>query len=153
MPEQGSAPLFDKPTGPLGAVLQKRHHVGEKLEVAGVAGLMRLLSTSLANVAQSCVGPFSERLKHGGMLTLQNPPPTDLVLISLRDGLGVINPLLEKKLLSPGRGQLRLRRAKGGCEGVRTPRHFGQFGPEGCGPALSLGLDQPQPRLVFVLEG
>ena len=33
------------------------------------------------------------------MHMLQNPPPTDLVLIPLRDGLGVINPLLEKKLL------------------------------------------------------
>ena len=74
------------------------------MEVAGVVDLVRLLGGSLADIAQSFVDPLSERLKHGGMHMLQNPPPMELVLTSLRDGLGVIDPLLKKKLLCPGRG-------------------------------------------------
>ena len=49
------------------------------------------------------------------MHVFQNPRLTDLILILLRDGLSIINPLLEKKQLGPRRGQLRLRCAKGGC--------------------------------------
>ena len=86
------------------------------------------------------------------MHVLQSLPLTDLVLVPSCNGLGTVNPLLEKKQLGAGRGQLRLRCAKGGCGGVRTPRHFGQFGPEGRGPTLSFGPDQLQPRFVLALE-
>ena len=70
-------PLLDKPTRLLRAVLQKHHHVSEKLEVAGVVGLMRHLGSSLANVAEGRVSPFPESSEHGGVLMLQNPPLMD----------------------------------------------------------------------------
>ena len=45
------------------------------------------------------------------MHVFHNPLLTDLVLIPLHDGLGVINPLLEKKQLGAGGGQVNLRHA------------------------------------------
>ena len=50
-PKQGTAPLLNKPAGSLGTILQKRHHVSEEPKIACVAGLVRLLSGSLANLA------------------------------------------------------------------------------------------------------
>ena len=109
--EQAAALFFHQLARPLRAVLQMRHHISEELEVAGIVGHVRLLGGSLADVAQGRVGPFPKRSEHGAVHVFQHLPLADLVRIPLRDGLGIINPPLEKEQLGTGGGQLGLCRA------------------------------------------
>ena len=55
------------------------------------------------------------------MHALQCPPLKHLLPVLPRNGLGVGDPLLKKKLLGAGRGQLSLCRDQGDCGGLLAP--------------------------------
>ena len=89
-----------------GPVLLTGHDLSEEAEVAGVVILVRVGDALFTDGAQGPVGPDPEVLEHGAMHVLQRLPLKHFLSVLPRDGLGIGNPLLKRKQLGAGGGQL-----------------------------------------------